>query len=504
MNRLYRLVHSCIYLLIFICSLGHLSAQYLELGPVTGAVTHKSAKVYAKAKSPGVILFQLMDSSAQLVSTIELQTRALDHSAIAEFGELEPYHRYSVNLFFNNKPDSLKGSFKTFPMPGQVGSYTFVTGSCQETDNMKVFDQMASLEPLLLIHTGDYTYPDYQIGPDYSKDKSLVAYSYHKRYREKRMQEMLQHVPIDYVYDDNDYVGGNGTRYHKNTFKSLAKNKSKKGIRIKENRFIDQDFPAIWRRNVIEGYAENFPTYPLPDTSTGIYHSFVLGNAEFFFLDRCSAREKPVSYAFRQKGKRYIFDPPADNCLFCGKQMAWLKAGLKNSTADWKFIVSGVPLNRSMLKLIKAGQAFQRYQMKGFSGFHLMQAIASYWVSAPVEMEDFYQFIERENIKNLIVISGDTHHNVMDDGKNAGLPELNASGLSVTGTNLGYYLKLLGNITMRFNYKKGVWNQGGNGLGNKNFKNAFGRIRIEGKSYVELSIVDEDGAVISSMKVPYE
>jgi hypothetical protein len=80
---------------------------------------------------------------------------------------------------------------------------------------------------------------------------------------------------------------------------------------------------------------------------------------------------------------------------------------------------------------------------------------------------------------------------------------MNASGLSVTGTVLAYYVGIVGKATGRFNIKKDVWNKGGNGIGNKNFKNAFGKIRVVENEYVELSLIDEDNEVISSFRVPF-
>jgi hypothetical protein len=91
----------------------------------------------------------------------------------------------------------------------------------------------------------------------------------------------------------------------------------------------------------------------------------------------------------------------------------------------------------------------------------------------------------------------------MDDGKNAGLPEINASGLSVTETYLAYYINIIGMATGSFNIRE-IWNQGGNGIGNKNFKNAFGKITIYSNEFVELSLIDEDNEVISSFRVPFK
>jgi phosphodiesterase/alkaline phosphatase D-like protein len=182
--------------------------------------------------------------------------------------------------------------------------------------------------------------------------------------------------------------------------------------------------------------------------------------------------------------------------------MDWLKKSLLASTADWKFIVSGVPLNGACQKFIRAGVNLQQFEVKGWTGFQLALGFSRYWVGYPVERNDFMQFVQSNNLKNIIVISGDTHHNVMDDGQNAGFPELNASGLSVETTELAKYLKLIGNVTGQYRMKK-IWNKGGNGLTRRENKNAFGKVRIVNKEYVELSVVDENNKVVSAFKVPF-
>lgn len=477
-----------------------LSAQHITQGPAIGAVTSGSARMYLRSEKIGTYKVELSKTAdfKEPLSFSSTGRTQFDNSAIIDLNNLQANTRYNYRIYADGILDSIQSHFTTFPQDGDRGEFTFVTGSCQETENMKVFDVMPKYKPYFLLHTGDFTYPDYQIRPDYSADYATVAHSYQKRYDEKVMKGMLRSIPIDYLYDDNDYVGGGGGRYHKNFWHT-----NRDGLLKVNYNFDEPQFPDIWRRNMITGYIDFFPGYQLPDTADGIYHSFTFGNAEFFFLDRCSARKYPQSYAFKynEKKKKWEFNPPDDHCLFCPEQMEWLKQGLKNSKADWKFIVSGVPLNKSLDKLIDAGMKIQKLHMKDYEGIHMAIGFSNYWPGYPAEMNTFHDWLAAENIKDVIVISGDTHHNVMDDGKNAGLPEMNASGLSVAGTHLAYYMKIIGMFTGTFNLKRDIWNQGGNGIGNKNFKNAFGIVKIVRDEYVEMSLIDEDDEVISSFKV---
>ncbi len=492
---------SAVYFLLSTFAFSLLHAQYITHGPVIGALTSSSAKVYIRTKQCGKVLMELSEKQdlEKSFSVGGVTDSLRDKTVMLSLTSLRADTRYFYRILFEGWEDTIKGSFRTFPAEGTKGEFVFVTGSCQETKNMKVFDVIPKHEPYFMMHTGDYTYPDYQIKSDYSNNYDTVALSYRKRYDEKVMKQMLYNVPIDYVYDDNDYVGGNGGRYCKNDMKSFIR--SGKAC----NEMYAFPFPDSWRRNVIKGYDEFFPHYELPDTSEGIFHSFKLGNAEFFVIDRNSAKELPNMDAFKYDSlkNRWAFAPPPGYALFGEKQMDWLKKSLLESKADWKFIVSGVPLNGACEKLIRAGVKIQNWHYKNWFGFHIASGFSSYWAGYPEERNDFMDFVKKNNLKNLIVISGDTHHNVMDDGTNAGLPEMNASGLSVETTELAHYLKLIGNLTATFKMKK-IWNQGGNGLKGQKSKNAFGKVRIVNNEYVELSIVDEANQQVSSFKVPFQ
>ncbi len=478
-----------------LCSVIYIAnAQYITHGPVIGALTPSTCKIYLRTAHPAAVKLAF-DNGAVFMDRTNAER---DNSVMLQVSGLLPDHKYAFKIFVDDKEDTIQGSFRTFPEAGAKGDYTFVAGSCQETKNMKVFDAIPKCAPYFMMHLGDFTYPDYQIKPDFSNTMDTVALSYRRRYDEKVMKQMLYTVPIDYVYDDNDYVGGNGGRYCKNDMRSYLDHGKVK------TEFFAPVFPDRWRRNVIMGYDQYFPHYDLPDTSEGIFHSFKFGNAEFFVIDRNSDKDRPNADAFKYDSvkKKWLFAPPPGFALFGKKQMDWLKKSLLESKADWKFIVSGVPLNGACIKLINAGVKLQKLHYKNWYGFHIAWGFSSYWAGYPEEREDFMQFVKANNLKNLIVLSGDTHHNVMDDGTNAGLPELNASGLSVATTELAHYLKLIGNLTGTYHMKK-IWNKGGNVLKGKKYKNAFGKIRIVKDEFVELSIVDENNETVSSFKVPF-
>jgi hypothetical protein len=100
-----------------------------------------------------------------------------------------------------------------------------------------------------------------------------------------------------------------------------------------------------------------------------------------------------------------------------------------------------------------------------------------------------------------LFVSGDSHVNMLDDGTNAGIPEINASGLSVAefDKKLFYFIELLAPALGYPAIIDSVWNKGGTGLGNTNFKNGFGTIEVFGNDSLKVCAIDEDGAIISCM-----
>ena len=187
--------------------------QYISHGPVVGGVTDSTARMYVRTHSVDSFLLQLsVDGSFTNPRMIPGETQPnLDNSLIIDLDSLAPITTYYYRLSFSNQIDSRQGSFSTFPSEGYPSNFTFVTGSCQETANMKVYDAMPLHNPDFMIHTGDFTYPSYQIGSSYPGNWSTIEESWRKRYNEVKMREMLLDVPLAYMPDDDDSYGSTFT-----------------------------------------------------------------------------------------------------------------------------------------------------------------------------------------------------------------------------------------------------------------------------------------------------
>ena len=211
------------------------------------------------------------------------------------------------------------------------------------------------------------------------------------------------------------------------------------------------------------------------------------------------------AYRIDSVTNRWVYDPAPTHTIIGVNQRNWLLNGLSNSTADWKFIVSGVPFNPKIRRIIEAGLTVQNivFSIAGESGtgLRLSASFAGYWGGYPNDIEALTSHISSNGITGVLVVSGDTHHNVMDDGTNSVYPEMNASGLSVTTTELAYQIAQFAPILGQPPVRDSLWNGGGNGLNNTNFLNGFGKVEVFGSDSVRYCIIDEDNQALSCMTI---
>jgi hypothetical protein len=111
------------------------------------------------------------------------------------------------------------------------------------------------------------------------------------------------------------------------------------------------------------------------------------------------------------------------------------------------------------------------------------------WAGFPADQERLLQYLQDNDIKNIIVLTGDSHTSAIDDGRNSGLPELMAGALDQANSRFVLILQLFG-----YN----IWNGGGQ---TENFNDAYGRVAVFGADSVRLEIIDEFGALIAARTI---
>jgi alkaline phosphatase D len=490
--------------LFFTFSLSYLltsTAQNILFGPVTGAVTNASARIFIRSNQAGEVQVALDTDPGfgNPVTYIDTIRTLKDTSAIIAVAGLQSNTLYYCRYFVNQQQDTVESSFKTFPQPGAATDFSFAFGSCMKGQDMTpLFNVMSSHQPDLFIQLGDFTYPDAE--DDFSEQFGLVTAAYHAKYSYPGITPVLRSIPLAYVYDDHDYADNNTSR------NTQALDGTYTGPNGLETVLLDAPLGPHERANSINGWLDYFPGYTAVDTSEGLYHSFTIGNAEFFFLDNRSARS-PNNEAFYYDSTDvsfpWEFSPPPGHTILGTEQMQWLLNGLENSTAKWKFLLSGTTFNKALKRIINVGLGFQRNTLdiggSGGSGMTMATGFADGWPGFPADQDTLINFIRSNNIRNVILLSGDTHTSAMDDGTNSGIPEFNSSAMGVDESKIRLYhvMDSVGSLIGQPPVLDSLWNKGGSGLGNTNFHTSFGKVEIFGNDSVRMCIVDREGTVFN-------
>jgi alkaline phosphatase D len=250
-----------------------------------------------------------------------------------------------------------------------------------EAGYYNAFARIAARDDLdAVIHLGDYIY-EYQ--PDYYGDKSLdrkhlpakeitSLSDYRTRYAQYRLDKDFQKVhqmhPFITIWDDHEIAN--------NAYNEGAQNHQPEDGDYKTRKEIAKQVYFEW--------------LPVRDNaSKEIYRNISFGNTiDLIMLDeRLTGRTYPVDSVDQKEFKE------ATRTMLGQKQLTWFENQLKNSTATWKVIGNQVifsPLNISKL---------------GFGTPINLDA----WDGYPYERSKISQFIEDNQIKNVIITAGDTH-----------------------------------------------------------------------------------------------
>lgn len=309
---------------------------------------------------------------------------------------------------------SRRGRTKTLPT-SDVSNFRVAQVSCASYawGYYNVYDRISERNDIdAVFHLGDYIYEyglnEFGKNPNRKPEPSnaIVSLSdYRTRYSQYRLDTMLQNLHQQYpfynVWDDHEFA-----------------NDAWKGGADKHDPSRQGDWNT--RKSVaLQAYLEWIPIREIdPDNKFKIYRSIKIGElAEVFFLDtRISERELKT-------------DPDGPNKRLIGEaQMDWLQQGLKNSTAKWKIIAQQVMVG----PLILFGNILNNDQ----------------WDSYAFERSRLFDFINNNNINNIVVLTGDIHTAWANDlpfGKKPYSPTSreNAAGVefvtsSVTSTGLPF------------------------------------------------------------------
>lgn len=297
-----------------------------------------------------------------------------DHTVKVDAGGLDPGKTYYYR-FIALGGSSPVGRTRTAPRGG-AGRLRFAVASCSSYAHGLFHGYRhiaARLDLDAVIHLGDYIYEfgtgEYGSARHYEPAHEIVTLAdYRARYaqyrRDRDLQAAHQQHPFITVWDDHELAN--------NTWKGGAANHT---------------WPAegaweVRRAAAQRVYAEWMPIREHPGDAGRIWRALRYGDlVDLFLLDtRSWGRDQQAN-----PGDRAAIEAPARTIL--GRdQEAWLRAELAGSTAAWKVIGQQVLM----------GQVPQDLNTDAWDGY-------------PAARQRFFELLDEERVRDVVVLSGDTH-----------------------------------------------------------------------------------------------
>ncbi|MBI4230250.1 MAG: alkaline phosphatase D family protein [Planctomycetes bacterium] len=175
----------------------------LAHGPVLGHVTDRSARVWARTRSPGTVVCEALDAAGEVVSTATASTgREHDCTATLVLEGLSPETSYPYRIRVDGTVFADPAwTLRTWPAPGTPVRLRIGITSCfddREFPEARGYAALASLEPDFVLALGDNAYID-----------STKVAAHRLRYRSLRsvapLAALACHVPTLAVWDDHNF-----------------------------------------------------------------------------------------------------------------------------------------------------------------------------------------------------------------------------------------------------------------------------------------------------------
>lgn len=270
-----------------------------RLGPILGAIDEHSASVWIRASREGDYLLEITTEEGELVQQ-QMQKATIENDLCVHWivEGLQPGNRYRYRVLCEDDvvANAKEQTFRTAPLPDQPGVVRIAISSCAKEDagSRAVWQRMAAERVDAVVLIGDTPYID-------STDSAVQSRRHQEFAGVSEYQELLRSRPCWWTWDDHDFAGN------------------------------DASGQAAGKENSRTVFARYRPQRSYGDGKGGIYTSFRYGPVEVFLLDtRWYAMTEP-SFAGSHKP------------TMLGKaQWEWLQRGLKESTAPFKLLASGV------------------------------------------------------------------------------------------------------------------------------------------------------------------
>lgn len=340
----------------------------LSAAPVAGHFTATSVRLWLRPKAAGALTLRYWagDSREAEAASLVLEAREQDNLCVtAELAGLAPGSVFRYRVLAGAEALA-EGRFRTAPKPGpEPRDFRVYLGSCLYTEthtrggssyggDLHILDTMAARlgeDPLphFMLWLGDNLYLR---GPsrtgeaaEYSS-RDLMAARYAQVRSHPILQKLLAATHHYAIWDDHDYGPDNADGSF--AFKDES-------LRL---------FRAFW------------PNPPMGSPELpGAWARFTHEDADFFLLDDRFNRVDEKT------------QPGPDKRMYGEAQMAWLKAGLRDSRATFKIVAGG-----------------SQFLSESPNGVH------SGWHNYPAERDGFLAWLAKERIPGVAFVSGDRHN----------------------------------------------------------------------------------------------
>ncbi len=333
----------CVAAIVAVCPAG--AQAFVTHGPFLGHQDHEWTYVWARMSEPGryrIVATKAGDAqpSRVLMSQADAEN---DNCILWSIALPEPDSTYTYTIM-SGAETLVEGPQYAFDTPPPLDAPQVATlgvGSCandKRFPDQPVWRAMRNAGAQGVVLLGDTPYID-------STDLSVQRERYREFYEQKDIREHLPRVPLWATWDDHDF-GSNNT-----------------------------DGNLEGKENARKAFGEYHALRRIGLSDEGIFTSFRRGPMEFFLLD--------TRWAAGTEDSMWEAGKPT---LLGGAQWQWLTKALKESSAPFKLICSGMVWNDAVPE--NKNDCWARY---------------------PHERDALFRFLGIQKITGVVLLSGDIH-----------------------------------------------------------------------------------------------
>jgi len=330
----------------------------LTHGPVLGAVSDRSIKVWARSGGREKLSVRLWpaDSEAEMRCSAPVPfAKDEDGTAVASLEGLEPSTAYVYRLELIGEGESCgtaassAKTFRTLPKAGSPARVRFAVGADVQGSDIPGFTGIAATKPDFVLMIGDNVYADADghVAGDFSASWKRYRKLYQKVWGGAQFRQLFSRTPVFMTWDDHEIM--------ENYWK--GKDELRYGV----------------ARSLFDSYQANHNPNPIHPGE--LYYSFQAGDIGFFVLDVRTHRDS-------NEGKQRT-DPT--------KTM--LGAAQRKALEDW------LANDPSRVRVIVSAVIFSTVRTTG----------ADSWRAFEVERLALLAAIAAHGEKATIILSGDQH-----------------------------------------------------------------------------------------------